>query len=543
MKLIYKLTFIISLIFYSNTFKTQTQKQVEKNIDSAISKMFKKEHSLSLEILIKAKTIAEKKKWESINFRATNNIGANYFLMTDYGEALKYYLEAYDIAINMKDKKNVMTIINNIGILYLNERKHNKAYEYFTKSYNLSKENNDQEKSATYAINLSFVLNKLGKTKLAYQYIIDAQKHNIKNNKNLERMRQLALAENLFLKQKNNDALKIIDDLLPEMNAIDDSENKIFLLLIKSEIFERNGDYKKALDYALEARKTSKNIKDRNEIYNRIASVYSSLKNYDFAFRYKDSIVIATDSIAKQNNNALFNNGKIKFEMQNYQFEIKQSEEKLKDQRTILYITITASVIIIILITLILLSNSTKYKQQQKISILEVEKEKTDNLLLTQQLKEQETISLLEKERLKNEIEIQNRQLTSQALNLSSRNEIIEEIINAIVKQPELSNNKSLLSYLTELKIQLKSATQWDSFFKHFEGVNQNFINSLREKHPELTSSEIRFICYIYMNLSHKEIASILNISPESCRKRKERLTKKLNLQDKQDLYDYISNT
>ena len=537
MKLFLKIIPIIILFILPSTISGQSEKECEVIIDSAIQKMFRKEHTKSLEMLIRVKSVSEQKKWAKSNFRATNNIGLNYYLMTDFGEALKFYLEAYDIATNMPDKKHVMTVVNNIAILYFQEKNNKKAYEYFLKAYQTAKENNRNDKAGAYAVNLGFVLNKLNKTNEAYKYIQEAETL-AKDDPKVIIMNKMALAENLYLKKKHKESEAIIDHLIPQLQSPDE---KVFLLLIKAQINEKKGDFNEAKSLALQARKLSPNINNREEVYNYLSKINAETKNYDESLKYKDSVIVFNDSISKINNSSLFNNGKIKFEMQNYQFELKESQQRLKDERKIFYIIIASAVIIILLVLLFLYNNSIKYKQQKKITQLEFEKKQSDNLILTQQLKEQETLSLLEKERLKNEIEQQNRQLTSQALTISSRNDVVEEIIEAIVNQPEISNNSNLVKSIKDLKIQLKNNNQWDSFFKHFEGVNQNFITTLKERHPDLSSSEIRFICYVYMNLSHKEIASILNISPESCRKRKERISKKLNLPEKTNLFDYIS--
>ena len=540
MRLFLKIIPIIALFILPSTIFGQSEKEGEVIIDSAIQKMLRKEHTKSLEMLIRVKSVSEQKKWDKANFRATNNIGLNYYLMTDFGEALKYYLEAYDIATNMPDKKHVMTVVNNIAILYFQEKDNKKAYEYFLKAYQTAKENNRNDKAGAYAVNLGLVLNKLNKINEAYKYIQEAEILT-KDDPKVNIMNKMALAENLYLKKKFEESEAIIDNLIPKLEADNQTENLVFILLIKAQINEKKGDFTQAKSLALQARKLSPNINNREEVYNYLSKINAESKNYDESLKYKDSVIIANDSISRVNNSALFNNGKIKFEMQNYQFELKESHQRLKDERKIFYIIIASAVIIILLVLLFLYNNSIKYRQQKKITQLEFEKKQSDNLILTQQLKEQETLSLLEKERLKNEIEQQNRQLTSQALTISSRNDVVEEIIEAIVNQPEISNNTKLVNSIKDLKIQLKTNNQWDSFFKHFEGVNQNFITTLKERHPDLSSSEIRFICYVYMNLSHKEIASILNISPESCRKRKERISKKLNLQEKTNLFDYIS--
>ena len=87
----------------------------------------------------------------------------------------------------------------------------------------------------------------------------------------------------------------------------------------------------------------------------------------------------------------------------------------------------------------------------------------------------------------------------------------------------------------------IKSDNEWEDFIKHFEEVNQGFLSDVKEKHPELNANDLRFISYVYMNLTTKEIAAILSITAGACRKRKERISKKMNLTDSSKLYDYLS--
>jgi len=54
--------------------------------------------------------------------------------------------------------------------------------------------------------------------------------------------------------------------------------------------------------------------------------------------------------------------------------------------------------------------------------------------------------------------------------------------------------------------------------------------------------NDIRFLSYLYMNLSIKEISSLLNITPDACRKRKERIAKKMGLQETAELFPYLSH-
>jgi len=92
-----------------------------------------------------------------------------------------------------------------------------------------------------------------------------------------------------------------------------------------------------------------------------------------------------------------------------------------------------------------------------------------------------------------------------------------------------------------QLKSHLKNDSEWESFLTHFEEVNHGFLKALKQKHPDLSSNDIRFLSYEYINLSTKEISLLLNITPEACRKRKERIADKMGLPDNSDLYNYIS--
>ena len=58
--------------------------------------------------------------------------------------------------------------------------------------------------------------------------------------------------------------------------------------------------------------------------------------------------------------------------------------------------------------------------------------------------------------------------------------------------------------------------------------------------HPELTSNDLRLCAYLRLNLSSKEIAPLLNISPRSVEVKRYRLRKKMDLKHESSLTDYI---
>lgn len=61
-------------------------------------------------------------------------------------------------------------------------------------------------------------------------------------------------------------------------------------------------------------------------------------------------------------------------------------------------------------------------------------------------------------------------------------------------------------------------------------------------KHPNLTQNELKLCAYLRINLSSKEIAQMLNISPESLITKRYRLRKKLDLDTEDNLVKFLSN-
>jgi DNA-binding CsgD family transcriptional regulator len=168
--------------------------------------------------------------------------------------------------------------------------------------------------------------------------------------------------------------------------------------------------------------------------------------------------------------------------------------------------------------------------------MFKLEKERAEKELLL----EKERTAILEKEQLQSEIEIRNQKIFSGALLQSEKNKLLHQIIKSLSELAQVTESNSIYSQIKALKAHIKEDDDWESYFRHFDDVNQGFIKKLVEKHPQLTTSDIRYISYVYMNLDNKEIANILHITPEACRKRKERVEKKLILPNDISLRTYL---
>lgn len=539
------LNIILLILLAINSLTTvNSRKDCDKLIVAGVEAMNEKDHVKSLELLTRVKATAEEHQWYEQLFLAVNNIGANYYSMLDYGEALNNYLAAYTIAIKHLTEEQEMIVLNNIAVLYSKERQFGKAEEYFLKAYQLAKSTNTKLRIGMYAINLGIVANEKGELTTALAFFDEARRL-LKDEPQLVAQIDIALAENHLLNKKFGEAGVIASRFITEKTSI---QNIIPALLILSRVNEAQGYNAKAIYFARQALNNNPTTEDKIAIYERLAELNVSAKQYPEALIAKDSLLKAKEEFNVIKNGRLFETNRVKFEIQNYQKELLKNQEKIRSERKTFFAVLGVALLIIILITWALRNSYIKNRQRKiiqerskEILRLELEKKNTDNLLLERQLREKEAIALLEEERLKNEIEIRNRKLAAKALHLSHRSEIIEDIINSLTNQPGITGNDKLMMHLKELKGQLKSEGEWEDFLTHFEEANHGFLTSLKQKHPALTSNDIRFLSYVYINLSTKEISSLLNITPEACRKRKERILRKMDLPVDTELFDYLT--
>jgi tetratricopeptide (TPR) repeat protein len=543
-----KIVFLLLFLFFCiSASKAATIVQCDSLIQRGIDAMWKKNYVKSLELLTEARTMAEKNRWYKQQFLAINNIGANYYNMLDYGVALNYYLESYSIAVKELEPKYEMVVLNNIAILYSKDNKYDKAKEYFLKAYTIAKENNDGVKIGMYAMNLGNVANEIKNAAEAKAYFTESLPY-LKNSPDLLILAEIGLAENDLLvgnaKQARNKALQLYKEAKnPDFNDIGLS---LMFIICKSHLQEKNFDLAASSGKKILA--TKPNLETKRITYDLLADIYTQSKGYTEALHYKDSVIKAEKEINDIKNGKLFQTNKVKFEIQNYKIQIAVNQEKLAAERKLFYYILAFIIAIVTIIILVVRNLAVKQKQKQlqaegneQMMALQLEKEKNGNLLLEQQIRERETTVLLEQERLKSEIESRNRKLSAKALYLSGRNELIEDILSSITNSTEISKNQDVAARIQSLKTHLKTNDEWDSFLTHFEEVNQGFLSRLKTAHPSLNANDIRFLAYIYMNLSTKEIASMLNVTAEACRKRKERLATKMELPEGTSLYDYLS--
>jgi DNA-binding CsgD family transcriptional regulator len=129
------------------------------------------------------------------------------------------------------------------------------------------------------------------------------------------------------------------------------------------------------------------------------------------------------------------------------------------------------------------------------------------------------------------------------------KHELAENQQKLMLAHEKLDNNlevksiekADLSSVFKLIESSLSTETEWFEFKSNFEKLSPNFLWNLKQKHSELSKSDIRLIVLIKIGFSQKEIATVLGIAPDSVKKAKQRLRKKLNLTSTIILKEYLS--
>lgn len=536
-----KSVYLFISLFWLTTVSAADSKQCDSLIKTGVELMLKKNHVKSLELLSNARNMAEQHKWYKQLFLAQNNIGNNYYMLLDYGEALKQYLISYQIAVKHLDPQHEMIVLNNIAILYGKEKKFEKSNEYFYKAFLIAQKSNDSLKMGLYSMNLGSLANDENKLRKARNYFNDALSYTQRPEVKIPA--QIGLSANdLLLGETNRARLRAIA-LLPKLKEEQDIDHRISLSTIIAKTYLKENNLSAALQWTNNALAEKPDLENKMELFKHLSDIYFRLKSYDLAFQYKDSINVSNNELNRIKNGKLYESSEVKFQIQNYKEKISENEAKIKSERNIFYSIILVIVLGIIILILIFRNQLIKNKQkaliiqrEQELISFKLEKEIADNALLL----EKERTALLEQERLQNEIELRNQKILSRGLYQSGRNQLLQDILKSLSNIPQLSENGTVINDIRALKEHLKTEEGWDNYVRHFDDVNQGFIKKLTEKHPDLTTTDIRYISYVYMNLDTKEIATMLNITPVACRKRKERIEKRLQLPEHISLNAYL---
>jgi len=162
-------------------------------------------------------------------------------------------------------------------------------------------------------------------------------------------------------------------------------------------------------------------------------------------------------------------------------------------------------------------------------------------VLLLKNIKAIKTLKIMKEEEKKvliKRIQFRENELNVAMVTISNSKQIflnIKELLNRLDKSdPQVNELKK------EFKNLMLSGSKLMTIGNRVESKYPGIVNVLKKTHPNLSDTEIRYCIFTKLNLSTKETASILGVSPNTVKTSRSRIKKKMNVSEKLSLKFYL---
>lgn len=463
-----------------------------------------------------AKELLDKSEENPFKYYIPNSLGVIEARKSNYNKALDYFMEAYKLK-----KDNNLTPdeeMANISLVYQFMDNFDKAKEFALGSLAISQAQQDTLGIVQTSITIGTIYSNLEKNDSAFLYLRKAYVIAMQKGYVDQAASSLIDEADLLMKlSRSEEAITLLEKVfqLPLHHA---SDKKPYVNNKLANYFFDRGQYSKALEYARDSysfsnRSSMFRLAKKNALL--LASIFEKNKIIDSTSYYFRKALEHEDSINVAANKAMFSDQRVRMETLEKDYEISQllNQQKLSElrsQRVKVWSLVAVLVALIIIVVIV---------YQHKVVV-----------------KNNELVQL----QLRAEIEQNKSDLYKQTLHMIQVNNSMEAIEAEI--REALSNNydAKLAKLLSSVKTNRSLKNEWDNFNKYFGNVHTDFLEKLSRTNTDLSTHEKKVCSLIKLNLSNREMATLLNIESRSVIMIKYRIKKKLALIEEDDLESYI---
>lgn len=429
-------------------------------------------------------------------------MGILYCRLTDYNKAIELNEKATSIFKALGDSTSLALCYNDRGIIHAFLHEFSAAEQFLRQALAI---NRAQKNLKSIAANLNNLCLFEGDSQEKLQFINEA----IAINKNLNS--QWSLGENYnnmgrqyFYAKQYQQALQALQKAYEVATRIGAKELICDNYEYSSWVYDALGDYKNAYKCLMQLHILSQELQSGSKL--RIVEQEISHK------RYLD---------------------------QQRKAEIKEQAYEIELLKRNLF----ALLIIFISLTVFGIFLYKWYKRRKNMQLMAARYnlEQSERELAELKVRQQE----LELKSVQHALDNSRQEATSFAVFLQSRNEMLDKI-REMIKQGYKMDQQTLIPHLKKVNSfisQYQSGDKANSvLLTNVEEKNQEFLQRLSERHPNLTQGEKHLAGLLRVNLSTKEIAMLTGNVPKTINMNRYRLRKSLNLSSEEDLTDYLQN-
>ena len=475
------------------------------------------DYRTAMEFAVKAKELAEELSSVKELSISLYIIGIIYFELDDYDKSAEYFFECLKLYEQINDKEGIGRTFSSIGSVNFKQKNYDKALEYYFKSLNIAKEINDRIGTARGLNNIAAAYGDMGDYGKACQYFEEALEINKKlMNRKSEGINYINLGDiNLLLKNYNAAFEYLQQALLIYKNL----KHPLFIARCQTSLgnyFLETNNIERSFEYATKAFKEGKKHGFKTVVHNSaelLSKIYLVKRDTLNAFKYDIIKYQVKDSLNLEESMKELS----RLELQ-YEFNKKEQEKKIEQQRKDLITLIIIISLIFALIVIVLISA----RQRIKAKIVD-----------------------LKKQQLEVELNSRSKEFTTNVMYLMKKNEMLSGISEKLVQIESDAVKDETKAALKRIALELQKSKDkdiWEEFELRFNQVHIGFYEKITQKFPELTSNDLRLCAFLKLNMSSKEISEITGQQIATLDHTRSRVRKKLGISKTQiDLVTFLS--
>jgi DNA-binding CsgD family transcriptional regulator len=151
----------------------------------------------------------------------------------------------------------------------------------------------------------------------------------------------------------------------------------------------------------------------------------------------------------------------------------------------------------------------------------------------------------LKAEQLELDVNKKDRELTVLALHVAQKNEFIDKMhqkMNTAGMNAHASDTKDQINkFAAEMRSNVHVESQWTMFQQKFTQLHPEFMRTLSKMYNSLTPTELKICALLKINLSNKEIATMLSVSTHNIEMHRYRIRKKFGLSTQTNLSSFLA--
>jgi DNA-binding CsgD family transcriptional regulator/ligand-binding sensor domain-containing protein len=214
------------------------------------------------------------------------------------------------------------------------------------------------------------------------------------------------------------------------------------------------------------------------------------------------------------------------------------------------YQTVWAYIVYSLLATFIVITVAGMVKrkinlEKQKTRDEEEKKRKVLELEIQQiKLKQEKEQMIKDKAQLEEDVIHKSKELANYTMLLVKKRELLSDMHDELKTLKDTvrsdASKQIVRDLIRKINTNLQNEEHIQVFEANFERVHHEFFAQLKSTFSDLTQKELQLCAFVRMNLTNKEIASILNISVRGVETARYRLRKRLGMSHEQDMSAFL---